>query len=247
MSMFSQMFAKSNLKKGIEKYTKARETDDESKADQLYLTAYKSFADAIQKNNPGEPEGGQALFQWGFALYCQGQTKPAQEADTLYRGACEKFSAAQEKDPGNSQIVNDWGVTLLARAQAEDVATDHDLYEQARKKFLETEALEPGLAAYNLACLHGIRDNFDGCKECLVIARDNGFLPDEAHLKDDQDIAKFRHGEQVWFADFLKSLKDEDESEEAEVKASADEQEVLSEAPVKSATVNEKKAADQKQ
>ena len=211
MSMFSQMFAKSNLKKGIEKYTKARDTNNVDKADQLYMAAYKSFAAAIQKNNPGEPEGAQALFQWGFALYCQGQTRPAKEADTLYRGACEKFAAALEKDPDNSQIVNDWGVTLLARAQAENVSVNHDLYEQARKKFIETEALEPGLAAYNLACLHGIRENFDGCKECLVIARDNGYLPDETHLLADKDIGKFRHAEQAWFEKFLASLKDEED------------------------------------
>ena len=82
-----------------------------------------------------------------------------------------------------------------------------------------------------------------------MIARDNGFLPDEQHLKEDQDIAKFRHEEQVWFADFLKSLRgeEEDESEQAEAKETVGEQDVSSETPAASEAVNEKKGTDQNQ
>ncbi|MEN8259655.1 MAG: hypothetical protein ABFS02_03550 [Pseudomonadota bacterium] len=60
----SHMFAKANLKRAVKQTENARQSLG-AEADQLYRSAYQSYASAVQN----DPVVADALYHWGLALY----------------------------------------------------------------------------------------------------------------------------------------------------------------------------------
>lgn len=195
----SHMFAKANLKRAVKQTEEARQAEGED-ADKLFDTAFRGYASVVQN----DPIVEDALYHWGLALYYQAQTKTGEAAQSLYQSACDKFAACLAINPGLTSAAIDWGVALMEKARAGGAPPDHPLYEEARAKFLMAIELLRGSAAYNLACLHSLRGEYEECRKFLEAAHAHGSLPDEEQIHRDKDLANARS--QAWFQAFLASL-----------------------------------------
>lgn len=187
------------MNRGIKAMEKAKQAEGED-ADRLFQEACKSFASSMA-GNIALPA---ALYNWGLALFYEGQTQSGKAARSLYKSACEKFSTAQTINPDDPNTATDWGVTLMALAREQTAGPDDDLYQQAETKFLAAEEKWPGVAAYNLACLHSLRDAEEACRESLEAARKYDELPDAETIEADPDLANVSRTE--WFQTFVTEL-----------------------------------------
>ncbi len=197
--MFKETRAKYHMKRGIKAMEKAKQAEG-ADADRLFQDACKSFASSMA-GNIALPE---ALYNWGLALFYEGQTKSGKAARSLYKSACEKFSTAQTINPEDPNTATDWGVALMALAREQKAGPDDDLYQQAETKFSAAEEKWPGIAAYNLACLHSLRGAEEACREFLEAARKYDELLDAEAIETDPDLANVSRTE--WFQAFVAEL-----------------------------------------
>jgi hypothetical protein len=98
------------------------------------------------------------------------------------------------------------------------------LYEMAKRQFDKANSIQAGVAAFNLACVHGVRGDTKNCLEALQIARQNANLPDDTDILADPDLANVIN--QPWFKDFMASLEEDRRiAEEKRLAAKAAEEE----------------------
>jgi len=187
------------MNRGIKAMEKAKQAEG-ADADRLYQEACNSFADSMA-GNVALPE---AMYNWGLALFYEGQTKSGKAARSLYKSACEKFSTAQTINPDDPNTATDWGVALMALAREQKAGADDDLYQQAETKFLAAEEKWPGIAAYNLACLNSLRGVTEACRESLETAAKHDELPEPEVIESDPDLANVSRTE--WFRTFVLEL-----------------------------------------
>jgi len=187
------------MNRGIKAMEKAKQAEG-ADADRLFQEAGKSFA-ASMAGNVALPE---ALYNWGLALFYEGQTKSGKAARSLYKSACEKFSTAQTISPDDPNTATDWAVALMALAREQKAGPDDDLYQQAEAKFLTAEEKWPGIAAYNLACFYSLRGAEEACRESLETARKHDELPEPEVIESDPDLANVSRTE--WFQTFVSEL-----------------------------------------
>lgn len=217
MSLLSSLTQGSKLKSANKNVAAARKSEG-NQADNLYQTAYKSFAELVADNT----FLADTLHSWGFALYNQALTKEPAEAEPLFIESGQKFAFALLANPDSIKPAIDWGAALMAQATKLERDPSHQLYDLAIEKFMMAEAIFSGSASYNLACIYAIRGNHEACLKALEDSRDSSSLPSEEDILSDNDLSNV-HGTE-WFAEFIESLKKpEPEPEPEKEKAKTDE------------------------
>lgn len=209
MSVLGYLLSGSNLKKA-KKLTIAARQEQGEKADQLFQQAYDSFA-AVSESYSKYAD---TLYHWGFALLHQAQSKPSAEAIKIFEEAINKFSFCNTISPKHLGAAVDGGVALLGLAKNKQVGLDNELYAKAKESFETAEKIQYGMASYNLACMYALQNDGDACLKALENARDNGLVPKEQNIINDDDLQNVK--QLPWFADFIKSLEEEDEEDEKE-------------------------------
>lgn len=207
MSFFASFTKKSKLDAAVKKAAKARNNED-SIADQLLKEVYQEYADVLT----GDSLRAEALYHWGVTLLRQAKNKAAPESINIYRNAIAKFSFCMTIDPNYLAAAIDAGVACMDLARARGVPYSDELYEMAKKQFEKANSIQAGVAAFNLACVHGVRSDHDACLEALKIAKEKGNLPDDAEILADPDLANVI--DQPWFKDFMTSLVEDRRLEE---------------------------------
>jgi Plant specific mitochondrial import receptor subunit TOM20 len=199
MSLFASLTKKPKLEAAVKKAAKARTAED-SIADQLFKEVYQDYADVMT----GDTLRAATLYHWGVTLLHQAKSKKPPESINIYRNAIAKFSFCMTIDPNYLAAAIEAGVACMDLARARDVPPTDELYEMAKKQFEKANSIQSGVAAFNLACIHGIRGDNESCLEALKIAKEKGNLPDDADIINDPDLAKIV--KQSWFKDFMASL-----------------------------------------
>jgi tetratricopeptide (TPR) repeat protein len=205
MALFGGSSKKSTLKASIKQTTKARENEG-AKADQLYISAYQGFADVVK----GDLVTGEALFNWGFALLHQAKTKE-EDGVKLYLEAISKFNFCLLVTPNHLGAAIDGGVAYMDLARIMEISADDELYDLAGEFFENAERIQRGSAAYNLACIYGLRGQEDACIEALELSKECGSLPAAEDILSDTDLAGVKDTQ--WFADFMEKVTAEPEPE----------------------------------
>jgi len=238
MSIMGYFLGSSKLKKG-KKLTAAARREQGSTADQMFQEAYKNFAEVAHSHST-YPD---TLYNWGFSLFHQAQTKSGAEAIKIYEEAINKFTSCQTVSPNHLGAAVDGGVAILGLAKAKKVKLNGELYSKAKESFIKAEGIQNGSASYNLACLHALDKDGDACLKALEKARDFGLVPDEKEIVDDDDLKNVK--DLPWFADFIKSLSEEESLKEkkAPVKKTAVKKTAVKKTPVKRKAKVEKKPA----
>ena len=199
MSFFASFTKKSKLDAAVKKADKARKNEG-SVADQLFKDAYHEYADVLT----GDSLRAAALYHWGVTLLRQAKTKTAPESINIYRNAIAKFSFCMTMDPSYLAAAIDAGVACMDLARAREVEASDELYEMAKRQFEKANSIQSGVAAFNLACVYGIRGENESCLEALKTAKDKGSLPEDADILADPDLASIKN--QAWFQGFVTSL-----------------------------------------
>ncbi len=207
MSFFASFTKKSKLDAAVKKADKARKSEG-SVADQLFKEVYQDYADVLT----GDSLRAAALYQWGVTLLRQAKTKSPQESINIYRNAIAKFSFCMTLDPNYLAAAIDAGVACMDLARARSVPAADELYEMAKRQFDKANSIQSGVAAFNLACVYGVRGDNDNCLVALKTAKDKGNLPVDADILSDPDLAGMKN--KAWFKDFMASLEEDRRIEE---------------------------------
>ncbi len=217
MSVLGFLSAGGKLKKA-KKLTVAARKEEGEKADQLFKEAYENFS-AISHSHSVYPD---ALATWGFALYHQAQTKPADEAVKIFEEAIAKLTTCMTVEPKHLGAAIDGGAAMMGLAKLKGVGLDNELYVKARELFNKAEEIQEGPASYNIACLFALQGDGDACLETLEKARDFAHLPDENDILNDDDLNNVK--QMAWFDEFIASLTEEEEQIEEEDDEDEDEE-----------------------
>jgi tetratricopeptide (TPR) repeat protein len=199
MALFDAYNKKSILKAAVKQTNKARENEGD-KADQLFISAYEGFADVVKD----DLVRGEALYHWGFALLHQAKLKDEVRAIKLYLDAISKFTFCLLVQPNHLGAAIDGGVAYMDLARIMDVDGEDELYDLALEFFENAERIQRGSAAYNLACIRGLRGQDTACLEALELSRECGSLPNTEDIKTDTDLAKMNQTQ--WFIDFIEKI-----------------------------------------
>ena len=202
MSFFASFTKKSKLDAAVKKAAKARENED-SVADNLLKEVYQDYADVMT----GDSLRAETLYQWGMTLLRQAKSKTPPESINIYRNAIAKFSFCMTIDPNFLAAAIDAGVACMDLARARGVPASDELFEMAKRQFEKANSIQADVAAFNLACVHAIRDNHEACLEYLKIANSKGNLPDDTDILADPDLANVVN--ETWFKDYMASLEEE--------------------------------------
>lgn len=200
MSLLSSFTKNSRLQAAIKTVKEARQTEG-GRADQLFLKAYREFADVVA----GDLVLAQSLYNWGFALLQQARTKADAVAIQLYEEAIAKFTFCATVDPNFLGAAIDGGVALMEFARMKQVQLDDPLYGAAKAHFERAEQIHKGSAVYNLACIYALMGQDDLCLVALSDAVKYGSLPSEQEVMHDPDLEKVKT--KGWFLDFMASLQ----------------------------------------
>ncbi len=212
MSFLDFLFGGRKLKTAKKLTETARKESGET-ADQLYKEAYDKFA-SISESSPNYND---ALYQWGFALLHQAQSKTsAEEAVKIYEEAITKFSFCQTISPNHLGAAVDGGVALLELAKARNADLDDEIYAKAKALFEKAEQIQEGSASYNQACMAALVNDKDACQAALEKARSHGLLPDVEDIKNDEDLKNVKR--LAWFKKLIKELETEKQEEEEKQK-----------------------------
>lgn len=195
MSLFG-LSKNATLKAAIKQIAEARKSEG-GKAEQLYKGAYQGFAKVVA----GEVTTAEALYNWGFGLLHEAKTKEAEAAKTLLLDAINKFTFCLLAAPSHLGGAIDGGVAYMELARIGDAAIDDPLYDKAVEFFQKAGEIQRGSAAYNLACVHALRNDKEACLKALEEARESGSLPDEEDVMNDPDMASVKDAQ--WFQEFL--------------------------------------------
>lgn len=202
MSLLASFTKKSKLDAAIKKAAKAR-TNEDSIADQLLKEVYQDFADIMT----GDSLRAATMYQWGVTLLHQAKSKTPPESINIFRNAIAKFSFCMTIDPNYLAAAIDAGVACMDLARARSVPPTDELYEMAKKQFEKANSIQSGVAAFNLACVHGLRGDHEACLEALNIAKEKSSLPSDADILADPDLAGIVN--QKWFKDFMAGLEED--------------------------------------
>ena len=147
------------------------------------------------------PDKHEAFNNWGNTLSDLARTRQGEEADRLFEEACRQYEQAVQIKPDKHETLNNWGTALLYQAQSKDASTAERLLMAAENKCLRAEAVLHGSSAYNLACIHAIRQDAEGCQYWLKVAKEANTLPSPDHVRRDPDLKVFH--EATWLEEVL--------------------------------------------
>lgn len=206
MALFSALKNKSILKAAIKQTSKARKNKG-AKADQLFISAYEGYADVVKD----DLVLADALYNWGFALLHQAKTKEEKDSTKLYLDSIDKFNFCLLVEPNHLGAAIDGGVAYMDLARIEKVDVNHEFYNLAKNSFDNAERIQKGSAAYNLACICGLRGQKEACLEALELSMELGSLPAAEDIVNDADLAQIIEAQ--WFIDFMERVTAEPEPE----------------------------------
>ena len=190
---------KSILNAAIKQTAKAR-ANEGTKAEQLFASAYQGFADVVKD----DLVRGEALYNWGFALLHQAKIKEEKDGIKLYLEAITKFSFCLLVQPNHLGAAIDGGVAYMDLARILDVDANDELYDLAGEFFTDAERIQRGSAAYNLACVYGLRGQDEACQEALELSIECGSLPSAGDITSDADMSKVKN--KPWFVAFMEKV-----------------------------------------
>lgn len=200
MALFDGYKKNSTLKAAIKQTKKARKSDG-AKSEQLYLSAYEGFSDVVK----GDLLRGEALYNWGFALLHQAKSQADEQGVKLYLDAISKFTFCLLVEPNHLGAAIDGGVAYMDLARIMTVEANDELYDLAGEFFEDAERIQRGSAAYNLACIYGLRGQNDACAEALELSKEYGSLPNVDDILNDSDLTSVKKSQ--WFIDFVEKVK----------------------------------------
>jgi Flp pilus assembly protein TadD len=122
----------------------------------------------------------------------------------LFSQAEEKYAAALRIKADLPDTLTNWGILLLLRASRVDGVQLRSLLDQAEKKLQDARSCGSLKAAYNLACVAGLRGKAEAAAEWLRTANAEGDLLNCAHIAVDSDFNLVR--DDVAFTRALKEL-----------------------------------------
>jgi len=198
---------KSILNAAIKQTTRARRANEGAKAEQLFASAYQGFADVVKD----DLVRGEALYNWGFALLHQAKIKEEKDSIKLYLEAITKFSFCLLVQPNHLGAAIDGGVAYMDLARILDVDAIDELYDLAGEFFTNAERIQRGSAAYNLACVYGLRGQNEACLEALELSKECGSLPNSEDITSDADLSNVKN--KSWFVAFMEKITAEPEPE----------------------------------
>jgi Tfp pilus assembly protein PilF/putative intracellular protease/amidase len=170
-----------------------------AEAEVLFAEAGDKYAAALAIS----PDAYDALNNWGNALCEQARLKPGKKAETLLAEASNKYEAALAIKDDAEEVLQGLAYTMMVRASRVS-ETKKGLYlNRAEDILLHVRSLRPAKAAYNLACIAGLRGRAKEAAKWLRIAKAEGDLPDCAHIAADSDLENVRGA-----AVFIRALGD---------------------------------------
>ena len=190
---------KSILNAAIKQTAKAR-ANEGAKSEQLFASAYQGFADVVKD----DLVRGEALYNWGFALLHQAKIKEEKDGVKLYLEAITKFSFCLLVQPNHLGAAIDGGVAYMDLARILEIDAHDELYDLAGEFFTNAERIQRGSAAYNLACVYGLRGQNEACLEALELSKECGSLPNSEDITSDADLSKVKN--KSWFVDFMEKI-----------------------------------------
>ncbi|MFW5444287.1 MAG: hypothetical protein ACKE51_08290 [Methylococcaceae bacterium] len=199
MALFDAYKKKSTLNAAIKQTAKARASEG-AKAEQLYASVYQGFADVVE----GDLIMGEALYNWGFALLHQAMEKEEEQGVKLYLEAISKFTFCLIVAPNHLGAAIDGGVAYMDLARILGVDGNDELYDLAGEFFDNAERIQRGSAAYNLACIYGLRQQPDACLEALQMSKECGSLPSVEAMVNDSDMKTVKNA--PWFVGFIEKI-----------------------------------------
>jgi len=199
MALFDAYKKKSTLKTAIKQTAKARASEG-TKAELLFNSAYQGFADVVKD----DLMMGEALYNWGFALLHQGKLKQEEDGVKSYLDAISKFTFCLLVEPNHLGAAIDGGVAYMDLAHILNVDSNDELYDLAAEFFENAERIQRGSAAYNFACIYGLRGQHDACLEALELSKECGSLPVAEDIINDVDLLKVKNTQ--WFVEFMERL-----------------------------------------
>jgi tetratricopeptide (TPR) repeat protein len=205
MSILESFTKKKKLTAAASQIAKARISEGKI-ADSLYKGAYQDYAEVLV----GDALRSDALYHWGFALLHQAKTKTGDEAVKLYQNAINKFSFCLLLNPDYLGAAINGGVAYMDLARLKAVDAQDELYELAKTHFEQANAIHAGSASYNLACIHGLRNESDACLHALENSKNRGSLPDAEDIINDPDMDTVKN--QPWFIEFMATLSKKSEA-----------------------------------
>jgi tetratricopeptide (TPR) repeat protein len=205
MSILESFTKKKKLTAAASQIAKARISEGKT-ADSLYKGAYQDYAEVLA----GDALRSDALYHWGFALLHQAKTKTGDEAVKLYQNAIDKFSFCLLLNPHYLGAAINGGVAYMDLARLKAVDAQDELYELAKTHFEQANAIHAGSASYNLACIHGLRNESDACLHALENSKSRGSLPDAEDIINDPDMDTVKN--QPWFIEFMATLNKKSEA-----------------------------------
>ena len=206
MSLLASLSKKSKLNSSIKQTAQARKSEG-STADGLFKASYKGYAEVLLD----DPMRADALYNWGFALLHQAQTKTGDEAAKIFQDAIDKFAFCMLINPNYLGAAINSGVAYMDFARLKKVMPHDKLYEMAKKQFESANAIQAGTASYNLACIYGLRGDKAASLKALEEAVNKATLPEVSEILDDPDMASVKG--QDWFIGFIETLNNKVEVE----------------------------------
>lgn len=200
MALFDAYKKKSTLTASIKQTAKARAAEG-ARSGLLFASAYQGFANVVK----GDLVMGEALFNWGFALLHQAKMKSEEEGVKLYLDAISKFNFCLLVAPNHLGAAIDGGVSYMDLARIMEVDSNDELYDLAGEFFGNAERIQRGSAAYNLACIYGLRGQEDACAEALSLSKEYGSLPSVEDITSDSDLLNVQNA--VWFVEFIEKME----------------------------------------
>ena len=161
-----------------------------AEADTLFAAAGEKYQAALAI----KPDLHEALYNWGTALSDHAKQKTGAEADTLFAAAGEKYQAALAIKPDLHEALNNWGIALSDHAKQKTGAEADRLFAAAGEKYQAALAIKPDLheALFNLACLHALKNDAEGCLDLLSQAMERGSPLTRTKLDEDRDFDPVR-------------------------------------------------------
>lgn len=160
-------------------------------AARLYREAVDKYVAALAI----KPDDYETLSNWGKALFDLAKGSSGDKAAQLYGEAVDKYAAALSIKPDKQEALNNLGLTLFFQAQAGPGDEADQLLAAAGEKFEAAEAIQPGSAAYNRACVAGLRGNEREAAYWLRKAAEAGKLPAPDHVLADSDFDRVRESQ----------------------------------------------------
>ena len=179
---------------------KKGQVSDDSSSFALYSEAISQQEKAISIR----PDFTRAFEEWALALFSQSEITSGGEKISLLLQAERKLKKALEIVPTNLRSLVFQGVCVARRAE---FALDNEratLFAEAEAIYLRCESLETGIAAYNSACCHSVRNQFDEARRWLEINFEQSSYTDIISFKKDKDLDSLR--DFPWFQEMMSKL-----------------------------------------